>query len=445
MERRQALSAEIHGILNDPPAVDSAINSIVTAIKRETGFDAVGIRLHRGDDFPYFAQDGFSKEFLLAENTVAVRDQYGGVCLDKNGNISLECTCGLVISGHTDPTNTSFTPRGSFWTNESDALLALPIESDPRLHPRNRCIHEGFHSVALIPLKAGEQIIGLLQLNDRRPNRVTPELVSFFEDLCASIGISLARKQAESEMKTARTRSDTLNLDLEAVNEELEAFSYSVSHDLRAPLRHMAGFARLLQKRTEGQIDEQALHYTVSICDAAKKMDLMIDDLLSFSQLGRKEIQRSKVSLNALVSGVVREIQEGLEERKISWEIDELPDVYGDQSLLRLVLSNLVSNAVKYTGRLPHAEIKIGYKEDRDETIIFVKDNGAGFDMKYKDKLFGGFQRLHTQNEFEGTGIGLANVRRIISRHGGRTWAEGFVGQGATFYFTIPRRKELIK
>jgi len=230
--------------------------------------------------------------------------------------------------------------------------------------------------------------------------------------------------------------------ELDNANKELAAFSYSVSHDLRAPLRHMTGFVKLLQQRLKNHPDEKTHYYADIISRASRKMSMLIDDFLKFSHLGRTQMRKKKVKLNTLVSEVVREIQEGLEERQIRWEIDELADVYGDRALLSLVLTNLISNAVKYTGSRPHAEIKIGYKEDKDETIVFVKDNGAGFDMQYADKLFGVFQRLHSQDEFEGTGIGLANVRRIISRHGGRTWAEGSVGQGATFYFSLPKHTE---
>jgi light-regulated signal transduction histidine kinase (bacteriophytochrome) len=172
-------------------------------------------------------------------------------------------------------------------------------------------------------------------------------------------------------------------------------------------------------------------------------MGMLIDDLLEFSRMGRSAMQKRRVNLNVLVRGAVREIQEELKERKMRWEIDELPDVLGDRSLLRLVIVNLLSNAVKFTSTRPQAEIKIGCKDEGDEFTCSVTDNGVGFDMRYVDKLFGVFQRLHAQDEFEGTGIGLANVRRIISRHGGRIWAEGAVGQGATFYFTLPKAKEI--
>jgi light-regulated signal transduction histidine kinase (bacteriophytochrome) len=171
-------------------------------------------------------------------------------------------------------------------------------------------------------------------------------------------------------------------------------------------------------------------------------MGMLIDDLLAFSRMGRAEMKKQKVRLDSLIKGIVREIGEEMKKRDIAWKIDELPVVYGDHSLLRLVFVNLLSNAVKFTSARPRAAIEIGYREDRDEVTFFVKDNGIGFDMEYADKLFGVFQRLHTQDEFEGTGIGLANVRRIISRHGGRTWAEGVQGEGATFYFTLPKAKE---
>jgi PAS domain S-box-containing protein len=206
VERRQYLSAEIMEILSDPPALADAINRILAAIRRETGFDAVGIRLREGDDFPYFVQNGFSDDFLLTENRLTVRAGDGGLCRDKNGNPSLECTCGLVISGQTDPTNPFFTQGGSFWTNNALPLLDLPVAQDPRLHPRNHCIHEGFRSVALIPIRANRDIVGLLQLNDRKKDCFTREMIPFFEGISASIGVALMRKQAEERLRLSEER-----------------------------------------------------------------------------------------------------------------------------------------------------------------------------------------------------------------------------------------------
>lgn len=199
-ERRQSLVAEILGIINDSRPFADAIDRILTAIKKETQFDAVGIRLRSGDDFPYFVQYGFSHDFLLAENALTLRDDDGGLCRDENGNVSLQCTCGLVISGQTDPANPLFTRGGSFWTNDSLPLLDLPADQEPRLNPRNRCIHEGFRSVALIPIRANRQIVGLLQLNDRDTDCFTLEMIHFFEGLGSSIGIALNLKEVEQAL-----------------------------------------------------------------------------------------------------------------------------------------------------------------------------------------------------------------------------------------------------
>ncbi len=285
--------------------------------------------------------------------------------------------------------------------------------------------------------------ISLLQARNDLEMRVKDRTA----ELCR-INLSLARQvderiNAEEEIRRLNEelerRVKERTAELHASNKELEAFTYSVSHDLRAPLRHISSFTELLRKRLDGQMDEKSRKYVASISTASRQMDLLITDLLALSHIGRAEIRKRKINFNALVKGVIREIQDDMKERKISWQIDELPEAPGDQSLLRLVMVNLVSNAVKFTSKRPHAEIKIRCRDEVDKFAFSIADNGVGFDMKYADKLFGVFQRLHTQEEFEGTGIGLANVERIISRHGGSVWAEGALGQGATFYFTLPK------
>ena len=228
---------------------------------------------------------------------------------------------------------------------------------------------------------------------------------------------------------------------LQTANEELESFSYSVSHDLRAPLRHIMGFADLLQKEAGPSLSEKSLSHLQTICQSAKRMGELIDDLLAFSRVGRAALLKTDVNLNELVRETLGGFQADTKERNIVWQIHPLPAVRADHNLLRQALANLISNAVKFTGASRAGKIEIGCVPGANgETVIFVRDNGAGFDPRYAHKLFGVFQRLHSADEFEGTGIGLANVQRIIHRHGGRTWAEGAVEGGATFYFSIPNQ-----
>ena len=248
------------------------------------------------------------------------------------------------------------------------------------------------------------------------------------------------RKRREQEIQSLNQELAKRSTELEAINKELEAFAYSVSHDLRAPLRHMAGYTELLQKKASSVVDEKSKHYIAMILDSAKRMGNLIDDLLAFSRIGRAETQKTLVSLAQLVKEALAEVRQDTEGRNIAWKVGALPEFYGDRSMLKLVLVNLISNAIKFTRTRTQAEIEIGCANgNKDDLVVFVRDNGVGFDMKYVNKLFGVFQRLHDSDAFEGTGIGLATVQRIIHRHGGKVWAEGVVDSGATFYFSAPK------
>jgi PAS domain S-box-containing protein len=244
-------------------------------------------------------------------------------------------------------------------------------------------------------------------------------------------------KRRERETRALNEELGKRTAELEVINKELEAFAYSVSHDLRAPLRHMSGFTELLQKSSGSQLNEKSQRYLKVILESANRMGTLIDDLLSFSRIGRAETHKAPVSLEQLVQEVLVETRQEAEGRDIVWKIGRLPAWYGDRAMLRLALVNLISNAVKFTRTRSQAEIEIGCREQQDQIVVFIRDNGVGFDMKYVNKLFGVFQRLHPAEAFEGTGIGLATVQRIAIRHGGRAWAEGQVDQGATFYISL--------
>jgi PAS domain S-box-containing protein len=279
----------------------------------------------------------------------------------------------------------------------------------------------------------GGQIISASRWSLRRDDQGRPLLVmSTNNDITE-------RKRGEDEIRRLNQELARRAAELESANKELESFAYSVSHDLRAPLRHVVGFSELLQARASSSVDEKSRHYIQTICGSARRMGDLIDDLLAFSQIGRAETKHMPVDLEQLAREVAAELGQDTKGREIVWRIGALPICQGDRSMLRLVIVNLLSNAVKFTRLRRPAEIEIGCTERPHEIEVFVRDNGAGFDMQYVGKLFGVFQRLHSIEEFEGTGIGLATVQRVIHRHGGTVRAEGTVDRGATFYFSLPR------
>ena len=242
-----------------------------------------------------------------------------------------------------------------------------------------------------------------------------------------AVGVMMSRLRAERER-------------LQRSNEELESFTYSVSHDLRAPLVHIGSFAAKLDQRTAGRADDESRRYVKTISDSASEALKLIDDLLEFSRLGRKDVQHSPVDLNEIVASVRTEMEQDLNGRQVKWIVHPLPMLRGDAAMMRVVMHNLISNAVKYTGKTDAPTIEIGAREDNEAHVVFVRDNGAGFDPQYSSKLFRVFERLHDRKDFDGRGIGLAIAHRVVTRHSGRIWAEGAVGRGATFYVALPAR-----
>jgi signal transduction histidine kinase len=269
----------------------------------------------------------------------------------------------------------------------------------------------------------------------------TQQLATANEQLRASRE-ELRRLNAELEQRVRERTAELAHhvTDVERLNGELEAFSYSVSHDLRAPLRNITGFLELLARRTTGRLDAEGERFIATVTTESKRMGVLIDDLLDFARIGRAELKAQRVALDELIAEARADLAPAIGARSLEWKIAALPPVQGDRALLLQVLANLLGNAVKFTRERDPAVIEIGARPAAPGEAFatcFVRDNGAGFNPKYTDKLFGVFQRLHNQRDFEGTGIGLANVKRIVTRHGGRVWAEGEVDRGATFFFTL--------
>jgi len=443
------MGRDILEILNEPVDLQNSIARVIAALQRQTGFAAVGIRLEDGDDFPYFAQSGFSEDFLKTENTLVERSAEGGVCRDKDGKVRLECTCGLVISGQTDPTNPLFTEGGSCWTNNSLPLLDIPPGDDPRLHPRNRCIHHGYTSVALVPIRNQERIVGLIQLNDRRQGCLSLAMIERLEDIASHIGAALMRHRAEEALHQASEELRRSNLDL-------EQFAYVAGHDLQEPLRIISGFLKILESRYAAQLDDKAREYIGFSVASAQRMSQLINDLLAYARVGR-ETGLVSVDIGVAVEVAVLNLQAPLAESGANLTHDPLPSVRANVGELAQVFQNLLGNAIKFRRPGVAPEIHIGVEKSSgrgvpaagegilepqalspDTWLFSVRDNGLGLDPRYGERIFTIFQRLHGREQYPGTGVGLAICKKIVERHGGRIWVESVPGQGAMFRFTLP-------
>jgi len=358
----------------------------------------------------------------------------------------VESSNDAIISKNLDGTITSWNPAAErLFGYAAGEVKGRSIEF---LFPPDRLDEE---RQILAKLKRGERIEHFETVRVRKDGRAVDVSVTISPVKDGSgqiIGISKMarditdRRRAEEEIRRLNReleqRVHERTAQLEVANRELEAFSYSVSHDLRAPLRAIDGFSRALLEDCANKLDDRSKSHLERVCSASRHMNQLIDDLLDLSRVSRGELRRMTVDLSAMARGIAAELQQTQPHRSAEFVIETGLVAHFDASLIRIVLTNLLGNAWKFTGKLAQSRIEFGSAPGKDQRACFVRDNGAGFDMAYSGKLFGAFQRLHSVTEFEGTGVGLATVQRIVHRHGGHVWAEGAVGKGSVFYFTLP-------
>lgn len=342
-------------------------------------------------------------------------------------------------------------PTGSA-IREGRHVVCDDIANDPNMAPwRDLALARGYRSSAAFPIRVNQVVVGTINFYAPTPRYFSPAMIELLSDLGADVSFAMnahaetrRRQQAEEELVKLNEQLEQRVLqrtrELEVANQELESFSYSVSHDLRAPLRGIDGFSQILLKRYADRLDDTGRDYLGRVRRASQRMGELIDDLLNLSRMSRSPLRRQEVDLSSVAELSLQELRRGTPERTVDVRVQPAMHTFGDPGLLRVVLDNLLGNAWKFTRHADPAKIEFGNMELNGEMVYFVRDNGAGYDKTYARKLFQVFQRLHSESEFEGTGIGLATVQRIILRHHGKVWAEGDSGKGACFFFTLPRR-----
>ena len=332
-------------------------------------------------------------------------------------------------------------------------VFVQDILNDPTMEVwRKEALIRGYRASGVFPLMQESVVVGTINLYASDAYFFTPDMQVLIQELASDVSFALdvfaekeRREKAEDEIKLLNIELERRVVErtyqLETANRELEAFSYSVSHDLRAPLRSIDGFSQILSKKYHAHLDETGQGYLERVRRASQHMGHLIDDLLQLSQVTRGKLKREKTDLSGMAEAIMEELHKLKPERNVQFSIQPDMHVHADPGLMRVALNNLISNACKYTGKTELAIIEFGMQDDEGEAVFYIRDNGAGFNMDYAHKLFGAFQRLHSSSEFEGTGVGLATVQRIIRRHRGKVWAKAIEGEGATFYFTVPQRE----
>jgi PAS domain S-box-containing protein len=438
-----AIGRNVLQILNEPGSFQDAIQRVLTLLKTRTGFDAIGIRLRRGDDYPYFFQEGFSSEFLLTENSLIARTKDGEICRDPDGNVKLECTCGLVLSGYIDPTNPLFTPGGSCWTNNSRLLLELPANDDPRLHPRNQCIHHNYASVALVPIRDKEKIVGLLQFNDRRQEAFTHSLVEHLESIASHLGAALIRKQAEEENRHLQAQLVQAQK-LEAIG----TLAGGIAHDFNNILGAVIGYTEMAREDSPGE--SLAARYMDKVLEASNRAKNLVKQILAFSR--QENIEPVLLNPEIIVREAAALLRPSLP-TTIAIEVEVMsgvPAVMADPTQLHQIVINLATNAfhaMEATGGTMRLSLTTvdrcrqtppAFPDSRPGLFVClaVEDTGPGIPAVIRERIFEPF--FTTKEVGRGTGMGLATVHGIVQKYGGFIICESEPGHGATFQVFLP-------
>jgi len=420
-------------ILNEQEDLKDALSHVAEEVQRRTGIGAVGIRLQDGADFPYFVQFGFPEDFLLTENSVVECNADGLACCDKDGSVRLECTCGLVLSGKTDPTHPLFTQGGSFWTNDSFPLCDLPSDQDPRLNPRNTCMHYGYASMALVPIRSRERIVGLLHLNDRRKGCFDLDTLHLLEECAANLGRALIRKRAESDL----LKADKL--------QSVGTLAGGIAHDFNNILLGVFGNISLAKEYLTKEHPSYALLEEAE--ESMSRAARLTKQLLTFAKGGVPV--KKNVDLGALAKEIAQLNLAGSALKLVFRQAADLWQVEGDEDQLKQVFANLVLNARQAMPHDGHLFITLENANLGESSIdglchgryvkVTVQDEGTGIDPKVFDKIFDPY----FTTKHAGRGLGLATVWSIITKHGGHIGVVSKLGKGSTFNFHLPAAETL--
>ena len=431
LERERAarkICSELNGFVDLEPT----LTTVISVIGDLTGVQAVGVRLHDSGDYPYFVYDGFPDTFIRKENSLCSRDLNGDRSPSETGTgYALDCMCGNIIRGRTDPDQSFFTPGGSFWSSNTTELLATTTEEDRSGRTRNYCNSCGYESVALIPIKARGERVGLVQLNDKRTGMFTKELIEFVEMLGEQIGLGVQSSLAHAALKKVKE-------ELARSNQDLDQFATAVSHDLQQPLSTVMGYADLLKITAAESSNPRRSEYLRGIGEGTLRMSSMLRDLLSMSRVNTTATSSDPIELEGVFAAAEENLRAEISRQHASLSHDPLPVVKGNAVQLTQLFQNLLGNALKFHQGTP-PQIHTGVVPGDQEWIFSVKDNGIGIAEADMDLIFELFRRPIQTKGYGGTGVGLALCKKIVNRLGGRIWVESETGEGSEFFFTLPR------